>query len=91
VRVGLFIPPFWLAGLAVADLWTPLAAMANTTEPVLPGPLVTPVPRRRPWVVARQPATLDHLSGGRMVLGAGGGTRSTRMMTEAVVDKGARG
>jgi alkanesulfonate monooxygenase SsuD/methylene tetrahydromethanopterin reductase-like flavin-dependent oxidoreductase (luciferase family) len=72
VRVGLFIPPFWLAGLAVAHLWTALAAVANATEPVLPGPLVTPLPRRRPWVVARQAATLDHLSGAVVDKGARG-------------------
>jgi alkanesulfonate monooxygenase SsuD/methylene tetrahydromethanopterin reductase-like flavin-dependent oxidoreductase (luciferase family) len=33
--------------------------------------MVTPLPRRRPWVVARQIATLDHLSGGRLIFGAG--------------------
>ena len=33
--------------------------------------MVTPLPRRRPWVVARQTVTLDHLSGGRLVLGVG--------------------
>ena len=33
--------------------------------------MVTPLPRRRPWQVVRQIVTLDHLSGGRAVLGVG--------------------
>jgi alkanesulfonate monooxygenase SsuD/methylene tetrahydromethanopterin reductase-like flavin-dependent oxidoreductase (luciferase family) len=36
--------------------------------------MVTPIPRRRPWQVARQAVTLDHLSGGRVILGAGLGS-----------------
>jgi alkanesulfonate monooxygenase SsuD/methylene tetrahydromethanopterin reductase-like flavin-dependent oxidoreductase (luciferase family) len=38
---------------------------------VLLGTVVTPLPRRRPQIVARQVVTLDHLSGGRAVLGVG--------------------
>ncbi len=33
--------------------------------------MVTPLSRRRPWVVARETATLDRLSGGRLTLGVG--------------------
>ena len=55
---------------AVADPWIALAAIAERTERVRIGALVTPLARRRPQVVARQAATLDVLSGGRMVLGA---------------------
>lgn len=54
-----------------ADPWVLLTAIALATERVRIGPLVTPLPRRRPWVVARQTATLDHLTGGRVVLGVG--------------------
>lgn len=54
-----------------SDTWTLLAAIAARTERIRLGPLVTPLPRRRPWTVARQAVTIDHLSGGRLVLGAG--------------------
>ncbi|TQK69658.1 LLM class flavin-dependent oxidoreductase [Nocardioides sp. SLBN-35] len=59
---------------AVADPWTTLAAVAAATTRLRLGPMVTPLSRRRPQVVARQTATLDRLSGGRLVLGAGLGS-----------------
>jgi alkanesulfonate monooxygenase SsuD/methylene tetrahydromethanopterin reductase-like flavin-dependent oxidoreductase (luciferase family) len=55
----------------VADPWILLAAMAQATRRIAIGPMVTPVPRRRPWVLARQTVTLDRLSGGRLVMGVG--------------------
>lgn len=54
-----------------ADPWVTLAAIAGATERVVLGPLVTPLPRRRPQVVAQQATTLDRLSGGRLILGLG--------------------
>jgi alkanesulfonate monooxygenase SsuD/methylene tetrahydromethanopterin reductase-like flavin-dependent oxidoreductase (luciferase family) len=54
-----------------ADPWVALAAMAMTTSRIKLGPLVTPLPRRRPWKLARETATLDHLSNGRLILGVG--------------------
>ena len=51
-------------GMGVADPWVTLAAVATATERVRIGTLVTPLARRRPWVLARQVSTLDHLSGG---------------------------
>jgi probable F420-dependent oxidoreductase len=54
-----------------ADPWILLAAAACTTEQVRLGTLVTPLPRRRPQIVAMTVATLDRLSGGRVVFGAG--------------------
>ena len=56
---------------AATDPWTALAAMALATSRVRIGPMVTPLARRRPQVVARKVAALDHLSGGRFVLGTG--------------------
>ncbi len=58
----------------IADSWTTLGAMAAATDRVLLGPTVTPLPRRRPWIVARQASTVSRLSGGRLVLGAGLGS-----------------
>ena len=55
----------------VADPWVLLGAAAAVSHTVLLGTLVTPLARRRPWVVARQAATLNRLSGGRAVLGVG--------------------
>jgi alkanesulfonate monooxygenase SsuD/methylene tetrahydromethanopterin reductase-like flavin-dependent oxidoreductase (luciferase family) len=54
-----------------ADPWITLAAIAAATERVRLGPMVTPLARRRPAKVARETATLDRLSVGRLVLGVG--------------------
>ena len=53
------------------DPWVALAAMAMKTERVKLGPIVTPVARRRPWKLARETVSIDHLSGGRLILGVG--------------------
>src|ERR687898_152451 len=55
----------------VADPWITLATMATATERIRLGPMVTPLARRRPVKVARETATLDRLSGGRLTLGVG--------------------
>jgi alkanesulfonate monooxygenase SsuD/methylene tetrahydromethanopterin reductase-like flavin-dependent oxidoreductase (luciferase family) len=54
-----------------ADPWVLLTAMAAATERIQLGPLVTPLPRRRPQTLARQTVTLDRFSGGRLILGVG--------------------
>jgi alkanesulfonate monooxygenase SsuD/methylene tetrahydromethanopterin reductase-like flavin-dependent oxidoreductase (luciferase family) len=56
---------------SATDPWIALAAMAVATERVQLGPMVTPLARRRPWIVARQAVALDRLSAGRFVLGLG--------------------
>ena len=53
------------------DPWVTLAAMAVVTRRVRLGTLLTALPRRRPWKLAREVMTLDHLSHGRAVLAAG--------------------
>ena len=57
----------------MADPWIALSAAAMITERVRLGALVTPLPRRRPWKFARETASLDQLSNGRLVVGVGVG------------------
>ena len=63
----------WNAALEldVFDPWSLLSATAARTERIRLGTCVTPLARRRPHVVAKQLITLDHLSGGRALLGVG--------------------
>ncbi|MFC8131625.1 LLM class flavin-dependent oxidoreductase [Streptomyces sp. NPDC057302] len=58
-------------GRPFADPWMLLTAAALATSRIRLGTLVTPVARRRPQQLARQVATLDVLSGGRVTFGAG--------------------
>src|SRR4029453_18949029 len=58
-------------GAPAADPWITLAPIAAATSRVRVGTAVTPVARRRPQVLAHEVATLDVLSGGRVVFGAG--------------------
>lgn len=55
----------------IAEPWTALAAIASATQRIRLGVMITPLSRRRPWQVARQVLTLDHLSRGRVIFGAG--------------------
>ncbi len=57
--------------LELHDPWVVLGAVAHATSTVRLGALVTPVARRRPWKLAKEITTLDHLSGGRVVAGVG--------------------
>jgi alkanesulfonate monooxygenase SsuD/methylene tetrahydromethanopterin reductase-like flavin-dependent oxidoreductase (luciferase family) len=59
---------------SVADPWVALTAIALATRKVRIGTVVTPLFRRQLPRLARETATLDHLSGGRLVLGVGSGT-----------------
>lgn len=54
-----------------ADTTVALTAIALATSRCRFGALVTPLPRRRPQKLARELASLDVLSGGRLVLGVG--------------------
>ncbi len=66
----LYHDPSW----PVANPTVALAAVAARTSQVRLGPLMTALPRRRVQVVAREVASLDLLSGGRTVFGAGPGS-----------------
>lgn len=71
---GFFLWDHLLYGTRVRDILDPyvcLAAVAAATSTIELGPMVTPLVRRRPAVLARQAVTLDLLSHGRLVLGLG--------------------
>jgi len=67
---------FYYDAIAIGDMdmydpWVVLAAMAMRTERVRLGLIVAAPSRRRPWKLAREAMTIDHLSGGRLVLPVG--------------------
>ena len=57
----------------MVDPWVALTAIVLRTHTIRLGTLVTPLPRRRPWMVARETVSLDHLSAGRLIFGVGSG------------------
>lgn len=66
-----------LEGKPVCDCWIALSAVALATERIRIGTLVLALARHRPWLVARQAVTLDHLCRGRHTLGVGAGFGAT--------------
>jgi hypothetical protein len=74
---GFFIwEPVW--GI---DAWVSLTAAAMRTEHIRLGTLLSPISRMRPWKLASETATLDNLSGGRVILSAGLGAINTGFET----------
>ncbi|WP_240675582.1 LLM class flavin-dependent oxidoreductase [Cellulomonas endophytica] len=70
-----------LGDLGTFEAWDPwgiLSAAAVRTGRIRLGAMVFALPRRRPWVVARQALTVDHLSGGRLLLPVGLGVAEDR-------------
>jgi alkanesulfonate monooxygenase SsuD/methylene tetrahydromethanopterin reductase-like flavin-dependent oxidoreductase (luciferase family) len=55
------------------DAWSVLAAIAGMTKRVEMGPLVTPIGFYNPAVLAKKAATVDEISGGRLIVGLGAG------------------
>jgi alkanesulfonate monooxygenase SsuD/methylene tetrahydromethanopterin reductase-like flavin-dependent oxidoreductase (luciferase family) len=55
------------------EAWTLLAHLAARTSRIRLGSCVTPMPLRRPQILAKMVATVDVLSEGRVILGAGAG------------------
>jgi alkanesulfonate monooxygenase SsuD/methylene tetrahydromethanopterin reductase-like flavin-dependent oxidoreductase (luciferase family) len=65
------------------DPWITLATMAMRTQRIRLGTMVTPIARRRPWKLAQELVTLDHLSNGRMILGVGLGDTGESIGTDS--------
>lgn len=59
------------------EAWAQLAAVAAITERVELGPLVAALPFHNPAVLAKTAATVDEISGGRLILGVGAGWNET--------------
>lgn len=58
----------------ILECWTTLTAIATSVpQEIMIGPLVLNVANRRPGVLATMAATLQHVSGGRLLLGLGAG------------------
>lgn len=59
------------------DAWVCLTAAAMVTTRIRLGTMITPLSRMRPWKLASETATLDNLSGGRVILSVGLGATDT--------------
>lgn len=68
------------AAAPVVDPWIALSAVAVKTKHIKIGALVTPLARRRPWKLARETVSLDHLCNGRLVFGIGLGGSSGQVV-----------
>jgi len=55
------------------EAWTVLAALASKTETIRIGTCVSPIPFYNPSILAKRVSTLDHISRGRVIFGAGCG------------------
>jgi alkanesulfonate monooxygenase SsuD/methylene tetrahydromethanopterin reductase-like flavin-dependent oxidoreductase (luciferase family) len=81
------------SGPGVPEAWTVLTALAEVTRRVMLGPLVLNVANRHAGVLANMAATLQAVSGGRLLLGLGaGGSRRTPYAAEqAAIGQGVEG
>lgn len=71
---GIFLWDHTSSPWGSAEAWTVLSGVATVTERLLLGTFVTAIPRRTPFLLAHSATTLDRMSNGRVILGAGLGT-----------------
>jgi alkanesulfonate monooxygenase SsuD/methylene tetrahydromethanopterin reductase-like flavin-dependent oxidoreductase (luciferase family) len=68
----------WNKPVPVYETFMSLAAIATKTSRIRIGTSISPLPKYKPWIIARKTAALDHLSRGRLILGVGlGAAEST--------------
>jgi F420-dependent oxidoreductase-like protein len=66
-----FLPSMAELHTPTLECWSVLAALAARVPRIALGPLVCGATYRNPYVLAKIAATVDHVSGGRLVLGIG--------------------
>ena len=76
----------------IYDAWVVLAGIAMRTKRIRIGAFLTNVTRRRPWKLAREAVTLDHLSNGRLIFPTGLGSLDDGGFTKVgePLDRGTR-
>jgi len=83
---GVFLEDYivWQSDQSVPtyDPWVALAAIAMQTNRIRIGTQVTALARRRPWKLARETVTIDHLSNGRLILGIGLGDTGESVLAD---------
>jgi alkanesulfonate monooxygenase SsuD/methylene tetrahydromethanopterin reductase-like flavin-dependent oxidoreductase (luciferase family) len=72
------LAPYWTRRRHAFECWTLLAAIAQRTEKIKLGSLVTNVNLRNPALLAKITSSFDNLSDGRLILGLGTGDRKSR-------------
>jgi alkanesulfonate monooxygenase SsuD/methylene tetrahydromethanopterin reductase-like flavin-dependent oxidoreductase (luciferase family) len=77
LRDGMGFPCRSPRGANLIVPWVTLGAIPVRTDRMRIGTMITPVSRRRPWKLAGETVTVDHLSNGRVILSVGLGALDT--------------
>ncbi len=88
---SIWVPDTMVTAEHALDCFPVLGAFVEHTKKLILGTCVVVVPLRHPAILAKEVATLDYLSGGRIVLGVGAGPTRTRAFEAAGVDTRERG